>query len=49
MKSINEFLKELLVSGKLQAIINDIDVKVFDSHQFIQHFAKGYESEYIAL
>ena len=42
-----QFLKELLVSGKLQVIINDIDGKVFDSHQFIQHFAKGYESEYI--
>lgn len=42
-----QFLKELLVSGKLQVIINDIDRKVFDSHQFIQHFAKGYESEYI--
>jgi len=47
MESINEFLKELLVSGDLQTIINKIDGKVFDSHQFIQHFAKRYESEYI--
>jgi len=47
MESINEFLKELLVGGELQAVINDIDGKVFDSHQFIQHFAKRYESEYI--
>lgn len=47
MESINEFLKELLQSGELKAIINEIDGKVFDSHQFIQHFAKRYESEYI--
>lgn len=47
MKSINEFLKELLASGDLQVIINDIDGTVFDSHQFIQHFAKRHESEYI--
>jgi len=47
MESINEFLKELLKSGELKAIINEIDGKVFDSHQFIQHFAKRHESEYI--
>jgi len=49
MNSTNEILEKILESGKLAEIIGEIKEKTFDSHKFIQLFAKHCESEYIQI
>lgn len=46
--SVNEFMKDNLNVIK-NKVIKNIPNDIFDSHEFIRHFAKEFEVEYIAF